>query len=183
MPYNNNNARAVVDIQYASTQRFLPTQADICTWIDATLALTGDIFNASHKNQHEDDGFEVELTVRIVDEEEGVSLNREYRGQETATNVLSFPCELSTVLDLNLLGDIVICAPVVKREISMQHDMPFEAYWAHMVIHGVLHLLGYDHQSETEARYMESIEMIVLAQLGFTELSLDPLDIFTIVAL
>nr|VFK45630.1 MAG: probable rRNA maturation factor [Candidatus Kentron sp. TC]VFK49353.1 MAG: probable rRNA maturation factor [Candidatus Kentron sp. TC]VFK53329.1 MAG: probable rRNA maturation factor [Candidatus Kentron sp. TC] len=168
-PLQANNTKATVDVQYASTQTTLPIQKEICTWVDTTLALITDIGDAHHKSQRKNGSFEVELTVRIVDEDEGIALNKRYRGQEMATNVLSFPCKAGATFDLNLLGDIVICAPVVKREIIMQHKKPYNAHWAHMIIHGALHLLGYDHQSTMEARYMEFMETAVLAQLGFSD--------------
>lgn len=167
IPYSN--AKSAIDIQYASTQESLPIQKDIRKWVNVTLALTTDIRRISHENHLDNDGFNVELTVRIVDEEEGIALNGKYRGREMATNVLSFPCEASASLGLNLLGDIVICAPVVKREFDMQPGESCDAHWAHMVIHGTLHLLGYDHQSPMEARYMESMETAVLTQLGFPD--------------
>jgi len=157
-----------VDVQYASTQEFLPTQENICTWVSAALVLAADIRPVSQKKQQRSDS-EIELTVRIVDEEEGIALNRKYRGRDIATNVLSFPCEVPDVLDLNLLGDIIICAPVVKREADMQHESPYNAHWAHMVIHGTLHLLGYDHQSAMEAEHMESMETTILTHLGFSD--------------
>nr|VFK61084.1 MAG: probable rRNA maturation factor [Candidatus Kentron sp. TUN]VFK70138.1 MAG: probable rRNA maturation factor [Candidatus Kentron sp. TUN] len=161
--------RVTVDVQYASMQESLPMYENIRTWIEATLTLTANTCHISRKSRHNNDYSDVELTVRIVDEDEGIGLNRRYRGRETATNVLSFPCNVSTILNLNLLGDIVICAPVVEREASMQYERPYNAHWAHMVIHGTLHLLGYDHQSAIEARYMESMETVVLTELGFPD--------------
>ena len=170
-----SDAKVVVDVQYASTQEFLPLQESICAWVSATFRL---ITNASSPvfsvNQQRSDDLGVELTVRIVDEEEGITLNRKYRGQEKATNVLSFPCDISTVLNFNLLGDIVICAPVVKREADTKYKKPYNAHWAHMVTHGTLHLLGYEHESTMEARHMESIETAVLAHLGFPDPYQDP---------
>lgn len=112
-----------------------------------------------------------ELTVRVVDEPEGATLNARYRGRDGATNVLSFPFESPPGLDLPLLGDVVICAPVVAREAHAQGKPP-EAHWAHMVVHGALHLSGHDHQRDDEAARMEALERDILAWLGFP----DPYD-------
>jgi probable rRNA maturation factor len=107
-----------------------------------------------------------ELTVRVVDEAEMTALNRQYRGKDGATNVLSFPFEAVRGVTTGLLGDIVICAPVVASEAVAQHK-PLQAHWAHMVIHGVLHLLGYDHHNEDDAQAMEAREIELLASLGY----------------
>ena len=112
-----------------------------------------------------------ELTIRLVDEAEGRELNRDYRGKDYATNVLSFPADVpdgpdgEPLLDIPLLGDLVICAAVVEREAAEQ-GKALEAHWAHLVIHGCLHLLGYDHQEDVEAEEMESLERQLLAELG-----------------
>jgi len=107
-----------------------------------------------------------ELTVRIVDEEESAELNQAYRKKQGPTNVLSFPFEAPPGVELSLLGDIVICAPVVAREAREQGKAP-EAHWAHMVVHGSLHLLGYDHIEAAEAEAMEALETAILARLGY----------------
>ena len=109
-----------------------------------------------------------ELSVRVVDEAEGQALNRQYRGKDYATNVLSFPAELPDGVDLPLLGDLVLCAPVVAREAAEQ-GKPEHAHWAHLVVHGVLHLLGFDHETSVEADVMEGEERRVLARLGFPD--------------
>ena len=106
------------------------------------------------------------MTIRVVDEAEITALNREYRGKEGATNVLSFPYEAMSGVETALLGDVVICAPVVAME-SVAQQKPLEAHWAHMVVHGVLHLLGYDHHKDSEARNMEDHETQLLARLGY----------------
>ena len=112
-----------------------------------------------------------ELTIRIVDEAEGRDLNRDYRGKDYATNVLSFPADPpegpdgEPLLDIPLLGDLVICAQVVEREAAEQGKSP-QAHWAHLVIHGCLHLLGYDHLEDAEAEEMEGLERQLLAELG-----------------
>ena len=110
----------------------------------------------------------VELTVRVVDTDESQALNRTYRGKDRATNVLSFAADLPEGIDLPLLGDIVICAPVVEREAAEQ-GKDLEHHWAHLTVHGVLHLLGHDHQNDDDAQEMEAIEIRVLADLGIPD--------------
>lgn len=168
----------MLDIQYASAVSPLPAREDIQIWIDATLAVLAEMADEPVPEEespripvrppvHSLSG-DFDLTVRIVDEQEILQLNQTYRGQEKTTNVLSFPCELPGSLALNLLGDIIICAGVVAREAGEQQKEP-SAHWAHMVIHGTLHLLGFDHISEGPAVQMESIEARVLAHLGFPD--------------
>ncbi|WP_434605910.1 rRNA maturation RNase YbeY [Pseudomonas sp. R1-7] len=107
-----------------------------------------------------------ELTIRLVDEAEGRELNHTWRQKDYATNVLSFPADVpDELLDIPLLGDLVICVPVVEREAAEQDKTP-EAHWAHLVIHGCLHLLGYDHMEDDEAEEMEALERTLLAELG-----------------
>ena len=107
-----------------------------------------------------------ELTIRLVDEPEGRELNNTWRHKDYATNVLSFPADVPEgLLDIPLLGDLVICVPVVEREAAEQ-DKSLEAHWAHLVIHGCLHLLGYDHIDDAEAEEMEGLEQNLLAELG-----------------
>ncbi|XKH01436.1 rRNA maturation RNase YbeY [Marinobacter nauticus] len=107
-----------------------------------------------------------EVTVRIVDEAESRALNHQYRGKDKPTNVLSFPFEAPAGITVPLAGDLVICAPVVEKEAREQHKEPV-AHWAHMVVHGMLHLQGYDHIEDEEAEVMEALEVRLLAQLGF----------------
>lgn len=109
-----------------------------------------------------------ELSIRVVDAEEGKALNLEYRGKAYPTNVLSFPAEIPAYVELPLLGDIVICAPVVADEAAGQ-GKSIDAHWAHLVVHGVLHLLGYDHTEDSEAELMEARERAILEVLGFTD--------------
>ena len=108
-----------------------------------------------------------ELTIRIVDEAESADLNGRFRRKPYPTNVLSFPYE-AEALDEPVLGDLVICAPVVAREAVEQHK-DLRAHWAHMVVHGVLHLLGHDHENHAEAERMEAREREILAELGFAD--------------
>jgi probable rRNA maturation factor len=107
-----------------------------------------------------------ELAIRIVDEAESAALNAQYRNKNVATNVLSFPSDLPEDCEPPLIGDLAICAAVVEREAKEQHKA-LEAHWAHMVIHGSLHLLGFDHINEDEAESMESREIAILQALGF----------------
>jgi probable rRNA maturation factor len=141
-----------IDIQYAITAEGLPSEQEICQWVGVAL-----------QGRQE----QAELVVRIVDEAEITALNRSYRGKVGATNVLSFPYEPMPEVDTRLLGDIVICAPVVAEEAVAQGKL-LDAHWAHIVIHGVLHLLGYDHSRDSEAREMERLETEQLASLGYT---------------
>ncbi len=140
-----------LDLQVAVEAPDLPAEADIHRWVEAAV---GDAMG------------EAQLTVRVVDEDEIRELNATYRGKDYATNVLSFPFEAPPGVELPLLGDIIVCAAVVAREAAEQ-DKPLEAHWAHMVIHGTLHLLGYDHIKEAEAEEMEGLEIRLLADLGY----------------
>lgn len=111
------------------------------------------------------------LTIRLVEPEESRALNRQYRGIDRPTNVLSFPCELPPGIDPDdpvhaLLGDLVICPEVVQRE-ALEQGKSVRAHWAHMTVHGILHLLDYDHITEAEATRMESLETVILGGLGF----------------
>ncbi len=108
------------------------------------------------------------VSVRIVDAEEGRALNAQWRGRDAPTNVLSFPAELPEELGIPLLGDLVLCTPVVRREAAEQGKAEAD-HWAHLVVHGVLHLLGMDHQHDAEAEAMEAAEREVLAGLGIAD--------------
>ncbi|RLA01216.1 MAG: rRNA maturation RNase YbeY [Gammaproteobacteria bacterium] len=141
-----------VDVQYAVTVDGMPEANEIRQWV---LQALPEQKKAS------------ELTVRVVDEAEITALNRQYRGKEGATNVLSFPYEAIPGVASDLLGDVVICAPVVASE-SVAQNKPLDAHWAHMVIHGVLHLLGYGHHQDDEAHKMEVRETELLDSLGYT---------------
>ncbi|MDQ5910932.1 MAG: putative rRNA maturation factor [Pseudomonadota bacterium] len=143
-----------LDLQIALDLPSLPSAADLQRWVEAALAGAG----------YQKDA---ELTIRIVNEAEITALNETYRHKQGPTNVLSFPFEAPPEVDSALLGDIVICAPVVLREAVIQDKTP-EAHWAHLVAHGVLHLLGYDHD-ETQAEAMESLEIRILTGLGYPD--------------
>lgn len=140
-----------LDMQNASSAAAIPSDALFERWIRAALDGERD---------------EAEVSLRIVDADEITELNRQYRGKDYPTNVLSFPADLPEELNLPLLGDIVICAAVVEREAVEQHK-PSAAHWAHMVVHGTLHLLGYDHIDDDEADIMEGREIAILQQLDF----------------
>ena len=108
-----------------------------------------------------------DMTIRIVDEREIQLLNQTYRHKNSPTNVLSFPAEIPEEIELPLLGDIIICSSVVEKEAKEQGKSP-ESHWAHMVIHGTLHLLGYDHLNDTDAEEMESKEIEILSHFGYS---------------
>ena len=109
-----------------------------------------------------------DLAIRLVDAKVGRSLNRHYRGKDYATNVLSFPAELPEGVKLPLLGDIVLCAPVVARE-AREQKKPLGAHYAHLTVHGTLHLLGWDHEDAREAEAMEQLEREILAEMGIED--------------
>lgn len=143
-----------LDVQYACESKTgLPTEEDFQRWADMALCAEGD----------------AEVVIRLVDEDESREMNHQYRGINKSTNVLSFPMELpeelAATVDEMMLGDLVICAPVVAREAAEQNK-PLPSHWAHMVIHGMLHLQGYDHIDDDEASEMESLEIKLLQQLG-----------------
>ena len=143
-----------VDLQVATENiESLPTEEQIVQWATAAVQPEGD---------------EIEMTVRIVDEAESHDLNLTYRGKDRPTNVLSFPFECPDEVELPLLGDLVICRQVVEREAAEQ-EKPLMAHWAHMVVHGSLHLLGYDHIEDDEAEEMESLETQIMQGLGFDD--------------
>jgi len=129
----------------------LPSNEQIISWVEAVLI----------------DKQDAELTIRMTDESEIINLNLQYRNQNKPTNVLSFPADLPSELNLPLLGDVVICASVVEKE-SLQQGKSVISHWAHMVIHGTLHLLGYDHLDEVQANEMEAKEIEILAQFGYS---------------
>jgi probable rRNA maturation factor len=144
-----------VHVGYAVPRAGLPAPLSFRRWVDAALR------GAKRRKP-------AELSIRIVDADEGRTLNRDYRGKDYATNVLSFPAELPSGAPLPLIGDLAICAPVVQREAAEQ-DKLAQAHWAHLTIHGVLHLLGYDHLDEAEADVMEALETRILAGLGIAD--------------
>jgi probable rRNA maturation factor len=147
--------RLELGLSYAAPRRGVPSAASFRRWVEAALA------GARHRTP-------AELSIRIVGAGEGRALNRRYRGKDYATNVLSFPAELPPAVATPLLGDIVICAPVLAREARAQGKAPRDHY-AHLTVHGVLHLLGHDHLNATDAERMEALETRVLAALGIAD--------------
>lgn len=143
-----------LDLQLAvEDENGLPSFGDVQRWLS----------NAVEKFQSQ-----AEVTVRIVDEEESHQLNHEYRGKDKPTNVLSFPFEAPPGIEIDLLGDLIICRQVVERE-AKEQGKPLMAHWAHMVVHGSLHLLGYDHIEDDEAEEMESLETEIMQSMGFED--------------
>lgn len=147
-------SQVILDLQLACEERAgLPDEVRFQAWLDAVIP----------QFQKES-----EVTIRLVDEAESHNLNLTYRGKDKSTNVLSFPFEAPPGIELPLLGDLIICRQVVERE-AQEQGKPTDAHWAHMVIHGSLHLLGYDHIEDNEAEEMESIETEIMLALGFAD--------------
>ena len=141
-----------LDLQLACADSAgLPAEADFQRWLDAAILPFQQ---------------EAEVTVRVVDSAESHQLNLTYRGKDKPTNVLSFPFECPPGVELPLLGDLIICRQVVEREANEQNK-PLLAHWAHMVVHGSLHLLGYDHIDDEEAEEMEALEVEFMQALGY----------------
>lgn len=155
-------SRLDVAVSYGLPRKGVPAAASFRRWVAAALA--------GH-------GRDAELAIRIVDEEEGRDLNLHYRGKDKPTNVLSFPAEMPEGLpegmDWPLLGDLVICAPVVARE-AREQGKPLAAHYAHMTVHGTLHLLGWDHEEHPDAERMEQREREILATLGVPDPYVEP---------
>lgn len=142
----------VVHLGYGVARAGLPAPASFRRWVAAALA------GARRRRP-------TELSIRIVGSAEGRALNRHYRGRDYATNVLSFPAELPAGVALPLLGDLALCAPVLAREARAQ-GKPLRDHYAHLTVHGVLHLLGHDHDDDAAAEAMEALESRILAGLG-----------------
>lgn len=150
------------DIQVASEGDDVPDPESINGWLREVVRNQSVIKHCSVTRDEHD----VEVCVRIVGIDEIQYLNSTYRHKTGPTNVLSFPASLPADVPIELLGDIVICAAVVNGETAQQHKTP-RAHWAHMVIHGTLHLLGYDHENDRDAELMEGLETEILQALGF----------------
>jgi probable rRNA maturation factor len=142
-----------VSVSYGLPRAGLPAPVSFKKW--AAAAVEGRILKG-------------DLAIRVVDTKEARSLNRHYRGKDYATNVLSFPADLPPEMQVPLLGDLVICAPVVAKE-ALEQGKTLAAHYAHLTIHGTLHLLGLDHENEKEADAMELIERELLADLGYAD--------------
>ena len=133
-----------ISTQFATEETNLPSKLQLRKWAKNSIRV------------------DTEVTIRIVDEPEGRALNSTYRGKDYATNVLTFPL----VEEPHLMGDIVLCAPIVAAE-AIAQNKTLEAHYAHLTVHGVLHLHGYDHEIEAQAQLMETIEIQILAKLGY----------------
>ena len=145
-----------LDVQLAvKNDNNLPTEEQFSLWATAALL---------NRTEYE----EPEMTIRIVDEDESQELNHEYRDKDKPTNVLSFPFEAPVHVPIPLLGDLIVCKQVVERE-AIEQGKTLTSHWAHMIIHGCLHLLGYDHIDDEEAEEMEGIEKVLMAELGFED--------------
>ncbi|CAH8192284.1 rRNA maturation RNase YbeY [Vibrio aestuarianus] len=143
-----------LDLQLAvESEQGLPTLNDFSQWLNKAVT--------PFQTQ-------AEVTIRVVDIQESQQLNREYRGKDKPTNVLSFPFEAPPGMEIDLLGDLVICRQVVEQE-AQEQNKPLMAHWAHMVVHGSLHLLGYDHIEDDEAEEMESLETEIMLDMGFED--------------
>ncbi len=142
----------IIDVQRVCPG-LLPSTEQLQTWVDSALG-----------NVDED----CELSIRLVEEDESADLNETYRSKSGPTNVLSFPFEAPIEIKPRLLGDLVICAPVVAQEAQTQKKQLMD-HWAHMVIHGCLHLLGYDHIEDEEAEEMEGLEKTILKSLAIED--------------
>lgn len=148
-----------IDLQIACENiENLPSEQQFYTWVHKALSVEAKT----------DDFPESEITIRIVDEAESHELNLTYRGKDKPTNVLSFPFEVPEGIEMPLLGDLIICRQVMEKEAEEQQK-PLEAHWAHLAIHGTLHLLGYDHIEEGEAVEMESLETEIMQALGYED--------------
>ncbi len=149
----------IIDIQNTISSDSVPSKEKLEVWVKETLLCSDINYN------------QPEMTLRIVSPEESQRLNNDYRQKDSPTNVLSFPFEKPEMLPLEaigeLLGDLVICEQILIAEAKIQNK-PIESHWAHMIVHGVLHLLGYDHQIVNDAHQMESLEIKVLENQGFS---------------
>ncbi|CQR80258.1 metal-binding heat shock protein required for rRNA maturation [Escherichia coli K-12] len=147
-------SQVILDLQLACEDNSgLPEESQFQTWLNAVIP------------QFQE---ESEVTIRVVDTAESHSLNLTYRGKDKPTNVLSFPFEVPPGMEMSLLGDLVICRQVVEKE-AQEQGKPLEAHWAHMVVHGSLHLLGYDHIEDDEAEEMEALETEIMLALGYED--------------
>jgi len=145
-----NMVNRELDIQRIIDSELIPSDTELQQWVEAAL---------------QDYSADAEVVIRIVDTQEISALNEQYRHKQGATNILSFPFEVPEGVEgLNLLGDLVVCASVLEQE-ALKQGKELKNHWAHIIIHGILHLLGYDHIEEIEANEMESKEILILKQL------------------
>jgi probable rRNA maturation factor len=139
-----------LEIQLATSYADYPSEQQFQLWVDTVL---------------QEDDQDSEIVIRLVDDQESAELNQQYRHKQGPTNILSFPFEAPDGFDTDLLGDLVICAPLIALEAQQQNKQLFD-HWAHITIHGVLHLLGYDHIDDAEAEEMEALEIKILSRLN-----------------
>jgi probable rRNA maturation factor len=139
-----------LEIQLATSYADYPSEQQFQLWLDTVL---------------QEDDQDSEIVIRLVDDQESAELNQQYRHKQGPTNILSFPFEAPDGFDTDLLGDLVICAPLIALEAQQQNKQLFD-HWAHITIHGVLHLLGYDHIDDAEAEEMEALEIKILSRLN-----------------
>ena len=144
---------SAVEVQHACAAPGVPPPAKLVQWAEAAL-----------DGRSED----AQMTVRVVDEAEGAALNERYRGRAGATNVLAFAFDAPSLPSVRILGDVVVCAPVAARE-AREHSKRLDAHWAHLVVHGTLHLLGYVHDELDSAQEMERLERAILDELGYPD--------------
>jgi len=142
-----------LDLQIACDEQRLPSQQDFELWLQAVLSTVKP---------------DAEVTIRLVEPSESQELNHQYRGKDRPTNVLSFEFEAPPMLELDLLGDLIICKQIIEKE-AIEQEKPLLNHWAHMVVHGTLHLLGYDHIDDDQAIEMESLEKEILANLAIDD--------------
>ncbi len=146
----------ILDLMIATAASDLPAESDFQRWLDCACR-QADLNTAAT---------ETEVGIRLIDEDESATLNQQYRNKAGATNVLSFSGSSVPGTPYRLLGDLAICAPLVKRE-ALDQNKSLQAHWAHLTVHGLLHLLGHDHADDAEAAVMEALEVRVLAELGY----------------
>jgi probable rRNA maturation factor len=164
------NCNATVVLQVACAEENLPSLENFQRWVDTALSVIYSKSSIIEELASPDllrkysDHRQDELSIRLVEPEESQSLNHQYRHKDKPTNVLSFEFEVPEGLSLNLLGDLVICSDIVSSE-AISQNKPLLSHWAHMVIHGCLHLLGFDHINDNEANEMEALEIEILAKL------------------
>jgi probable rRNA maturation factor len=139
-----------LEIQLATSYADYPSEQQFQLWVDTVL---------------QEDDQDSEIVIRLVDDQESAELNQQYRHKQGPTNILSFPFEAPDGFDTDLLGDLVICTPLIALEAQQQNKQLFD-HWAHITIHGVLHLLGYDHIDDAEAEEMEALEIKILSRLN-----------------
>lgn len=140
-----------IDLQNDDELAGVPAAIDFLPWVDASLQQSYD---------------SLEQTIRIVEKSESQALNAQYRGKNVPTNILSFPADVPHI-EYQCLGDLVICAPLVAAEAEQQHKS-VKAHWAHLAVHGMLHLQGFDHENELDANKMEALEVEILSTLGYS---------------